>query len=118
MNNEKSFISTKTYLIKEVDYDTTIVYMWVLNITYYEDNNIIKEDSGSSIPYKITLEKSDNEYLVVETEMPRDGSYYASDMKALFPKAVRNDMDKVHTDGTIERLQLEIEEQKDNYYSK
>ena len=118
LNNEKSFISTKTYLIKEVDYDTTIVYMWVLNITYYEDNNIIKEDSGSSIPYKITLEKSDNEYLVVETEMPRDGSYYASDMKALFPKAVRNDMDKVHTDGTIERLQLEIEEQKDNYYSK
>lgn len=118
LNNEKSFISTKTYLIKEVDYDTTIVYMWVLNITYYEDNNIIKEDSGSSIPYKITLEKSDNEYLVVETEMPRDGSYYASDMKALFPKAVRNDMDKVHTDGTIERLQFEIEEQKDNYYSK
>lgn len=118
LNNEKSFISTKTYLINEVDYDTTIVYMWILNITYYEDNNIIKENSGSSIPYKITLEKSDNEYLVVETEMPRDGSYYASDMKTLFPKAVRNDMDKVHTDGTIERLQLEIEEQKDNYYSK
>ena len=30
LNNEKSFISTKTYLIHEVDYDTTIVYMWIL----------------------------------------------------------------------------------------
>jgi transcriptional regulator with XRE-family HTH domain len=118
LNNEKSFISTKTYLIHEVDYDTTIVYMWVLEETYYEDNSKIIEDSGSSIPYKITVEKSDDEYLVLEVEIPRDGSDYAKDMKSLFPKAVRNDMNKVHNDGTIEKLQLDIDEQKDNYYNK
>lgn len=118
LNNEKSFISTKTYLIHEVDYDTTIVYMWVLEETYYEDNGKIIEDSASSIPYKITVEKSDDEYLVLEVEMPRDGSDYAKDMKSLFPKAVRNDINKVHKDGTIEKLQLDIDEQKDNYYNK
>lgn len=118
LNNEKSFISTKTYLIHEVDYDTTIVYMWVLEETYYEDNGKIIEDSASSIPYKITVEKSDDEYLVLEVEMPKDGSDYAKDMKSLFPKAVRNDINKVHKDGTIEKLQLDIDEQKDNYYNK
>lgn len=118
LNNEKSFISTKTYLIHEVDYDTTIVYMWVLEETYYEDNGKIIEDSASSIPYKITVEKSDDEYLVVEVEMPGDGTNYEKDMKVLFPKSVRNDINKVHTDGTTERLHLEIEEQKDNYYNK
>lgn len=118
LNNEKSFISTKTYLIHEVDYDTTIVYMWILQETYYEDNGKIIEDSGSSIPYKITVEKYYDEYLVVEVEMPGDGTNYEKDMKVLFPKSVRNDMNKVHIDGTVERLQLEIEEQKDNYYNK
>jgi transcriptional regulator with XRE-family HTH domain len=93
-------------------------YQEKLEETYYEDNSKIIGDSGSSIPYKITVEKSDDEYLVLEVEIPRDGSDYAKDMKSLFPKAVRNDMNKVHNDGTIEKLQLDIDEQKDNYYNK
>ena len=41
LNNEKSFISIKTYLIHEADNNTTVVYLWALEKTYYEENEKI-----------------------------------------------------------------------------
>jgi len=37
-------------------------------------------------------------------------------MKKIFPKSVRKDMEKVHFDGTIKRLKLDIEKQKKLYF--
>lgn len=116
LNNEKTFVSIKTYLIKETK-DKTIAYLWSLKETFYEENGNIIEDSGSSIPYKITLESYNDDYVVLEYQIPRDGSLYVKDMKKLFPKSVRKSMDNIHDDGTIERLKFDIEEQKENYYS-
>ena len=53
-----------------------------------------------------------------DSKIPRDGSYYAVDMKNIFPDSVRNDMEEVHTDGTIERLELDIEQQTKLYFHK
>lgn len=39
-------------------------------------------------------------------------------MKRLFPKSVRKDMDNIYKDSTYEKLEFDIEEQKDNYYKK
>ena len=50
--------------------------------------------------------------------IPRDGSYYALDMKNIFPRSVRNDMEEVYTDGTLERLGIEVEEQAKLYFHK
>lgn len=40
------------------------------------------------------------------------------DMKNLFPKDVRKEMEKVHQDGTIKRLMLDIDNQTKLYFHK
>ena len=39
-------------------------------------------------------------------------------MKSIIPSSVRNDMDRVHTDGTMDRLELDINKQKELYFYK
>lgn len=117
--NEKTFASMRVYLIEEKDKHTLYnIYAWVLTEKYYLENGETKQDSGSSIPYKFTVKNIDNEFVVTDAKCPRDGSYYAEDMKTIFPWSVRNDMEEVHEDGTIEELQLDIEEQVGDYFEK
>ena len=113
--NEKSFAAVKMFLIEEKE-DETIAYAWILTKKYYLEEENIKEDSSSSIPYKIKLIKEKNQYKVIEYKMPRDGSYYKKDIKELFPNSVRNQIKKVHSNGTFEKLDFEINEQVDLYF--
>jgi len=118
-NNEKTFVAMRIYLLEEKERDNLYyVYAWVLEESYYLEQNEIKQNSGSSIPYKFKVEKINDKFEVTDSRIPRDGSYYADDVKNIFPKSVRNDMDKVHYDGTIERLHLDIEEQTKLYFHK
>lgn len=117
--NQKTFVSMKIYLIEEKDnFSKFNVYAWVLEQSYYLENDKIIESSGSSIPYKFVVNKINGEYVVINTRIPRDGSYYVKDMKTLFPFNVRKEMDKVHYDGTISKLNLDIEEQAKLYFHK
>ncbi len=118
-DNEKTFASMRIYLLEEKDRDRNYnVYAWVLEEKFYLENDEIKQDSGSSIPYKFVVKNIDGKFTVTDSRIPRDGSYYIVDMKNIFPSSVKNDMDNVHTDGTIERLQLEIEQQAKLYFHK
>ncbi len=118
-DNEKTFVSIKIYLIEEKEKDKNYnIYAWVLEQKYYLENEEIKQDSGSSIPYKFVVKSVDGKFSVTDSKIPRDGSYYFIDMKNIFPNSIRNDMDNVHDDGTIERLQLDIDEQTKLYYQK
>lgn len=117
--NEKGFASFKIFLLDEIEKNSHYnIYAWVLEQKYYLENDEIKEDSGSSIPYKFVVKYIDNKYIVTDSRIPRDGSLYAEDMKNIFPKNVRKDMEKIHTDGTYERLQLQIDEQTELYFHK
>ena len=117
--NEKTFVSIKIYLIEEKEESSIYnIYAWVLQEKYYLENNEIKQNSGSSIPYKFVIEKKDGKYTVVDSRIPRDGSYYKDDMENIFPKKVRNDMDQISIDGTIEQLQLDIQQQVELYFHK
>lgn len=117
--NEKTFASMRVYLIEEKERDKHYnIYAWVLDGKYYLENDEIEQDSGSSIPYKFVVKNIDGKFSVTDSRIPRDGSYYSIDMKNIFPSSVRNDMDDVHTDGTIERLQLDIEQQTKLYFHK
>lgn len=110
--NEKTFASMRVYLIEEKDKHTLYnIYAWVLTEKYYLKSGETKQDSGSSIPYKFTVENIDNKFVVTDAKSPRDGGYYSEDMKILFPWSVRNDMKDIHTDGTIEALKQDIKEQ-------
>lgn len=115
----KTFASMDIYLIQEEKRDVCyIIYAWVLEEKYYLENNEIKQDGGSSIPYKFILAREDDEFVVTNVVTPRDGSYYADDMKNIFPSSVRVDMEDIHTDGTIEELQADIQKQVEKYFNK
>jgi len=117
--NAKTFASMRIYLIEEKEAFTKFnIYAWVLEEKYYLENNEIKQDSGSSIPHKFVVEKIEGKFVVTDSKIPRDGSYYPEDMKNIFPSSVRNDMDRIHTDGTIDRLQEDIQQQKKLYFNK
>ena len=118
-DNEKTFASMKVYLIEEKERDKHYnIYAWVLEKKYYLENNEIKEDSASSIPYKFVVKNIDGKFTVTDSRIPRDGSYYSEDMKNIFPSGVRKDMENVYVDGTIERLKLDIEEKVSLYFNK
>ena len=117
--NAKTFASMRVYLIEEKEAFTKFnIYAWVLEEKYYLENNEIKEDSGSSIPYKFVVENVEGKFIVTDSKIPRDGSYYVEDMESIFPSSVRNDMDRIYTDGTVEELQADINKQKDKYFHK
>ena len=113
----KTFIAFRTYLIEETEKESKYnVYAWVVCQKHYLENSDIKIDSGYSMPHKFVLEKQSDTFIVTESRIPRDGTYYAEDMKNIFPKSVINDMDNVYSDGTIDRLEMQIDEQLKLYF--
>ena len=86
--------------------------------SYYLENDRVVKDTSSSIPYKFELVKDNDQFIINDYDIPRDGDYYAKDMKHIFPNSVLKDMDSVHTDGTIERLSLEIQNEVNLYFHK
>jgi len=117
--NEKWFASFRVYLLEEKEKDAFYyVYTWVLEESYYEEYGKVKQGSGSSIPHKFTVKNVNGEFKVTDAKIPRDGTYYPIDMKELFPNSVRNNMEDVHHDGTIERLGLDIQKQVELYFHK
>ncbi len=117
-DNEKSFVAMRTYLIDEKSKEKYYVYAWVLQEKYYLYDSKVTKDTGSSIPYKFEISKTDDTFIVENFEIPRDGSYYSVDMKNIFPDSVRNDMNEVHNDGTIEKLEMDIQKQLNLYFHK
>ena len=118
-HGEKTFACIRTLLLEEKEAEKLYyVYAWVVDGRYYLENEEIKRDSGSSIPYVFVVEKTDDEYEVKDSRIPRDGSYYAKDMKNMFPLSVRNDMERMQMDGTIEKMILEVEEKANLYFHK
>ncbi len=78
-------------LVSESENKTT-VYAWVLCEEYSFDGRDVKEESGFHIPTAVTFDTSDDDsevYDVIEYWQPRDGSYYAEDIKAKFPWPIR-----------------------------
>ncbi len=106
------------YLITEDLNNRYYVYAWVLQEKYYLENEEVVRDTSTSIPYKFALVKEDDKFIVKDYDIPRDGSYYVKDMKHIFPNSVLKDMDSIHTDGTIERLSLEIQNAVKLYFHK
>ena len=94
-HSEGHFIATDydILLVSESGNETT-VYAWVLYEEYSFDGRDVKVETGSHIPTAITFDTSDNDndsstYDVIEYWEPRDGSYYADDIRAKFPWSIR-----------------------------
>ncbi|MBQ8747430.1 MAG: hypothetical protein IJZ08_06145 [Clostridia bacterium] len=68
--------------------DTVTVYMWVLYEEFSFDPALdggVKKESGAHTATVITAKKDRDHYTLIEYWMPRDGSYYADDIREKFP---------------------------------
>lgn len=87
--NSKSNYAVMDYEILGIDEtsDKVTAYMWVLYEEYLCENGEIKLESGSHTPTIITAKRTGlhGHYELIEYWQPRDGSYYAEDIKNRFP---------------------------------
>lgn len=89
------FFDYKGFGISQKD-NKKYAYMWVLEEGYYVENGKIQSSEGSSMPYKITFEDNN----VVDYEIPKDGSYYASSIRDMFPDDIENKILNYNIDDT------------------
>ncbi len=71
------------------DSEYRYVYMWIAEESYYVVDNKIVSGSGSSMPYKFTLEL--NKDKVVKYDIPKDGNEYTSSIKEMYPDDIENE---------------------------
>lgn len=71
-------------------------YMWILEEEYYVQNGKVQNGSGSSMAYKFTFENNK----VIDYEIPKDGSYYTSSIKKMFPSEVVDKIFKFNMDSS------------------
>lgn len=84
-------ISQKVLGIDE-SWNQTTVYMWVLYHEYSYKNGKIQLEAGAHVPTVITAKRTGKHehYELVEYWEPRDGSYYAEDIREKFPWYLRD----------------------------
>ena len=109
--NEKWFCADKTYMISKND-DVFVAYSWICASGYINRyNGELLEGSSFSMPHKFILVKSNDVFEVTEVIIPGDGALYLEDLKTHFPEKVVNDILKADTDGTVDQLQIDIQNQ-------
>jgi hypothetical protein len=61
-------------------------YLWVLCREYYLENDNLKEGSGISLPVALIIQEGESGYKVINHKIPRDGNYYGTDIREIFPE--------------------------------
>lgn len=81
------------------------LYVWAHCGEYTTEGGTLVSLSGSSIPVKIEYPNELSYYSIREFshETPRDGAYYAEDIKRIFPEHVQETMSTINRTRLIER---------------
>lgn len=61
------------------------IYIWALCQEYYLEGTSLREGSGISLPVALQTHRVDGQTEIIGCQIPRDGSYYGSDVKEIFP---------------------------------
>lgn len=86
--------STCFYEVKYFGKHYEYVYAWVTEKCYYQEENKIVSDSGSSMAYLFYHEDD----VIKSYQNPKDGEDYQKSMEELFPLITRNKMEKYSKD--------------------
>ena len=82
---------------------------------------------GKSVEHEISIISAieaminfdDNKYKVTDFIAPRDGEdTYYKDLKSIFPKSVLKNINNIYSDGTSDKLEMEIMEDVKLYFHK
>lgn len=101
----QTFIDMKELGITKEN-DETYVYVWATIQSYYIEEKLTS--TGSSIPYKFTLKNNE----IIGYEIPKDGDQYEKTLETIFPKDIREKMQKIDTSNDAQML----EQQAQDYY--
>jgi len=119
--NDECLFVEREVIGKKSFFNKTTVYLWVL-VEGYSSNNGITLEHGSSVPTVITVEKEaegfnskgNGGYKLVEYWEPRDGSYYAKDIRSKYPWYMHNKV--FGSQDYIDELSEGIERKVMDYY--
>jgi hypothetical protein len=89
------------------------IYLWALIEEYYKEGTEVEQGSGMSVPMVLKVDHSGDSLKVISHTLPRDGSYYADDVKDMFPyfaelKAL--DYPSIHIKKLIKEVETEVAE--------
>lgn len=84
------------------------VYVWVLLQEYYPNHQQLERGTGMSAPIVLNIDHSSGGSRIVNHTLPRDGSYYPSDLHTLFPLHISIGL-MSHPTGLTNRLQRQLE---------
>lgn len=96
------------YEILDSDRKKGELYIWALIQEYYKEGTGIEQGTGMSVPMVLKIERTGDSLTVLSHTLPRDGSFYAEDIKDMFPYfAGRKAID--HPDKVVSELIEEAE---------
>ena len=114
--DEMAFVETNTFKT-EVHDNGYYAYTWVFLESYGIRNGEVEIVSGYSIPHRFTVTKTaEGQYVVMNTEIPQDGTRYKESMKELFPKNVLKEIYLFDRNDSILKMKLNIEAQRDRWF--
>jgi hypothetical protein len=61
------------------------IYLWVLCEEYYLEQGALMPGSGASLPVALLVQESNGRYEISGLLVPRDGTGYGIDVRAIFP---------------------------------
>jgi hypothetical protein len=61
------------------------IYLWALIKEYYKEGAEVEQGSAMSVPMVLKVDRSEGAFKVISHTLPRDGSFYADDLKDMFP---------------------------------
>ena len=70
----------------------------------------LNQVGGSHMPVVITFEVADNTYTVTDFWVPRDGSYYVSDIRDKFPDEIEEEKADANSGPGIRTVETTIKE--------
>jgi hypothetical protein len=86
------------------------LYLWIVCQEYHRTNQKLEQGTGGSFPVALTIRTENEKVEVLSHQIPRDGSYYAPDLEAIFSKKALASANSVKNDR-VAKLQNAIRQQ-------
>jgi len=98
------------------------VYLWVLCQEYYLEQEALNRGSGVSLPVALCIQEIDGRYEITDSILPRDGTYFGSDVQDAFPECtwaqiMPRSVEEIHQyNHRANKLESETEMKARSYY--
>lgn len=87
------------------------IYIWAYIQEYYETDTGLETGTGMSVVMVLHVEQNGDSLEITSHTLPRDGSYYQEDIKALFPRSIQSKImsyPERHMEGLTNRMEQKI----------